>query len=112
MTNPLPSRSRRRPKGDAASHRSGVEPRTAPLDPTAERTDGAAADRSDHQVVADNIAALRRTLGIPAEELAAACGVHVSLIERIEGGRTFLPAVTLARIAHALGVPVGRLHQP
>lgn len=58
---------------------------------------------------AARIRALRRQQKRPLRDVAARCGFTVSLLSKIEAGKTSPPVATLAKIAAALGVGLGEL---
>jgi transcriptional regulator with XRE-family HTH domain len=62
--------------------------------------------------LADRIRALRRLQKRTLKDIADRCGFTVSLLSKIESGKTMPPLATLTRIAQALGVPLGDLLEP
>ena len=56
--------------------------------------------------IGHEVRALRKTLGITVAELAAATGLSVGMLSKIENGNTSPSLTTLQALARALGVPV------
>lgn len=57
----------------------------------------------------ENLKRARRKRGLSQEELGLAAGLDGAVISRIEAGQREPRVKNIARIAAALGVPVGRL---
>lgn len=55
------------------------------------------------------IRALRRLQKRTLQEIATACGFTISLLSKIESGKTSPPIATLEKIAHALGLSISDL---
>jgi len=70
----------------------------------AEPTDGALDQR-----IAAKVRELRRRRGLSLEALAARCDVSRSMLSLIERAETSATAVTLAKVARGLEVPLGQL---
>ncbi|MGC8474843.1 MAG: helix-turn-helix domain-containing protein [Acetobacteraceae bacterium] len=64
------------------------------------------------EIVARNIRAERRRLGLSQEALAARCGLHRTYVGGIERAERNITLTTLERIAAAVGVPVAALIVP
>jgi transcriptional regulator with XRE-family HTH domain len=64
------------------------------------------------QDLSHRIRTLRRLQKRTLKDIAERCGFTVSLLSKIESGKTVPPLATLSRIANALGVSLGDLLEP
>lgn len=62
--------------------------------------------------MSENLAELRRAVGLSQVELAAKAGVSYTTIQRLEAGRSDGRVETLQAIARALDVPITELLAP
>jgi transcriptional regulator with XRE-family HTH domain len=60
-------------------------------------------------IVGANIRACREELGWTQEDLAYEADMHINEVGRAERGKRDMRVSTLARFAHALEVPAGKL---
>jgi transcriptional regulator with XRE-family HTH domain len=58
---------------------------------------------------ADNLRAVRKREGVSQLDLGYACGVHPSVIARIEAGNREPRLATIVKLARGLGVPASDL---
>jgi len=64
------------------------------------------------EVVASNVASLRKAHGLSMDKLAKVSGVSKGMIVQVEQAKSNASIATLVRLANALGVTVARLVEP
>jgi transcriptional regulator with XRE-family HTH domain len=99
------TRRRRAAAGEAAPVPAGVQPIRPPLtqDPHAVRD---TPEKVLEVAIGREVRAFRRKLGITVADLAAATGLSLGMLSKIENGLTSPSLTTLQVLSRALGVPV------